>query len=175
LLIATHDQVIMNCLEGDYYATAPVLTPAGLSKPGRTLGLPATREDLYAVKDAFVRSARIAKRVGADGLEIRACHGYLLDQFLWAGTNLRQDEYGGPDMANRVRFPLEVVQAVRGEVGTDFVISLRFSQWKMQDYSTRSAASPAEREVMLKGMRSRGWYASTIFSSLFARPPTGNL
>lgn len=159
-----HDGALLGPLEGDYYASAPILTPAGLSKPGRLLGLPATRDDLDAVTDAFVRSARIAKRIGADGLEIHACHGYLLDQFLWAGTNQREDEYGGADMANRVRFPAEVVQAVRSEVGADFVISLRFSQWKMQDYTTRSASSSAELAVMLQALSAAGvdlFHAST--------------
>ena len=159
-----HDGALLGPIEGDYYSTAPILSPSGLSKPGRRLGDPATLNDLEAVKEAFVRSARIAQQIGADGLEIHACHGYLLDQFLWSGTNQRNDPYGGPDMADRVRFPAEVVQAVRAEVGADFVISLRFSQWKMTDYTTRSASSPLELEVMLQVLTQAGvdlFHAST--------------
>jgi 2,4-dienoyl-CoA reductase-like NADH-dependent reductase (Old Yellow Enzyme family) len=49
--------------------------------------LAATAEDLAAIQDAFVRGALAAQQIGADGIEIHACHGYLLDLFLWAGTN----------------------------------------------------------------------------------------
>jgi 2,4-dienoyl-CoA reductase-like NADH-dependent reductase (Old Yellow Enzyme family) len=133
-------------------------------KPGTVVGNPATIADLEAVRDAFVRSARIAKRIGADGVEIHACHGYLLDQFLWAGTNVRDDQYGGPEVGDRVRFPAEVVRAVRDEVGSDFVISLRFSQWKLQDYTARVATTPEELSIMLRAFEDAGvdlFHAST--------------
>jgi 2,4-dienoyl-CoA reductase-like NADH-dependent reductase (Old Yellow Enzyme family) len=68
-----------------------------------------------------------AQQIGADGVEIHACHGYLLDLFLWAGSNRRTDGYGGDDIRERVRFAAEIVAAVRRAVGPDFVISFRFS------------------------------------------------
>ncbi|WP_328807422.1 oxidoreductase [Paraburkholderia elongata] len=159
-----HDGAHLAAPDGDYFATAPVLSPSGLMKPGTVVGNPATIADLEAVRDAFVRSARIAKRIGADGVEIHACHGFLLDQFLWAGTNVRDDQYGGPDIRDRLRFPAEVVRAVREEVGSDFVISLRFSQWKQQDYTARVATTPDELSTILRAFDEAGvdlFHAST--------------
>ncbi|AIO36223.1 flavin oxidoreductase / NADH oxidase family protein [Burkholderia cenocepacia] len=159
-----HDGALLAAPDGDYFASAPILSPSGLMKPGTVVGSPATVAELEAVRDAFVRSARIAKRIGADGVEIHACHGYLLDQFLWTDTNIRNDKYGGSDMLNRVRFPAEVVRAVRDEVGSDFVISVRLSQWKLQDYTARVAATPDELSVMLHAFDEAGvdfFHAST--------------
>jgi 2,4-dienoyl-CoA reductase-like NADH-dependent reductase (Old Yellow Enzyme family) len=146
----SHDGALVAAPDGHYFADAPVLSPSGLMKPGTRVGDPASLADLDAVKAAFVRSARIAKHIGADGVEIHVCHGYLLDQFLWSGTNRRDDRYGGPDVADRVRFPAEVVQAVRDGVGADFPISVRLSQWKQMDYEAQIARSAAELAVLLE-------------------------
>ena len=67
---------------------------------------------LARVRDDFAGAARRAARLGLDGIEIHAAHGYLLHQFLSPLANRRQDEYGG-SLANRMRFPLEVFDAVR--------------------------------------------------------------
>jgi len=146
----SHDGALLAAPDGDYFADSPVLSPSGLMKPGTPVGDPASLADLDAVKAAFVRSARIAKHIGADGVEIHVCHGYLLDQFLWSGTNRRDDRYGGPDVADRVRFPAEVVQAVRDGVGADFPISVRLSQWKQMDFEAQVARSVAELAVLLE-------------------------
>lgn len=86
--------------------------PSGLEHPDVPRGRTATGRELEEIKDAFVRGARIAKEIGASGTEVHSCHGYLLDQLLWAGTNRRTDGYGGPDIRDRVRFPAEIVAAV---------------------------------------------------------------
>ena len=159
-----HDGALLAAPDGDYFANIPVLSPSGLMKPGAAVGTPATLDELEAVKAAFVRSARIAQDIGADGVEIHACHGYLLDQFLWPATNRREDRYGGPDIAERVRFPAEVVEAVRDTVGSDFVISLRFSQWKLTDYDAHVVNSPTELAVLVGAMARAGvdvFHAST--------------
>jgi 2,4-dienoyl-CoA reductase-like NADH-dependent reductase (Old Yellow Enzyme family) len=160
-----HDGALLAVPDGDYFANVPVFSPSGLMKPGAALvGAPATLAELDAVKAAFVRSARIAKRIGADGVEIHACHGYLLDQFLWSGTNQRKGGYGGAQITDRLRFPAEVVAAVREEVGSDFVISLRFSQWKLTDYDARVVNSPAELAVLVEAFARAGvdlFHAST--------------
>ena len=65
--------------------------------------------ELQGVKDAFVRAALRAKRVGFDAVELHSSHGYLLHQFLSPLSNQRKDAYG----ANRMKFPLEVAEAVR--------------------------------------------------------------
>lgn len=68
-------------------------------------------DEIPDVVDQFRRGAENAKRAGFDGVEIHGANGYILDQFLRSGTNRRTDQYGG-SVANRLRFPLEVVEAV---------------------------------------------------------------
>lgn len=82
------------------------------------------KEDMEEVLQGFVRGAKNVQQAGFDGVEIYAAHGYLLSQFLSPHTNKRKDEYGGT-LENRMRFPLEVVQAVREGVGKDFVVGVR--------------------------------------------------
>lgn len=70
------------------------------------------RADMDRVRDAFVRSTELAEAAGFDVVEVHLAHGYLLNTFLSALSNHRTDEYGG-DVHGRLRFPLEVVRAVR--------------------------------------------------------------
>ena len=85
-----------------------------------------TLEDIHEIVQAFGQAARRAREAGFDAVEVHGAHGYLLTQFLSALSNVREDEYGGA-MANRARFIVEVLQAVRENVGEDFPISLRIS------------------------------------------------
>ena len=132
------------------------LSPSGRVHPGKANGRAMTRDEMEAIGDGFVRSAYIARDVGAAGVEVHCAHGYLLDQFLWHGSNVREDGYGGGDVADRARFPAEIVSAIRGECGPDFLISLRFSQWKEVDYDARVAADAAELERMVTILREAG-------------------
>ncbi len=70
------------------------------------------RADMEQVRDEFVRAARLAAEAGFDMLHVHCAHGYLLASFISPLTNQRRDEYGGP-LTNRLRFPLEVLDAVR--------------------------------------------------------------
>ena len=81
---------------------------------------------LARIRDAFVEAARRAARLGLDGLEIHAAHGYLLHQFLSPLANHRDDEYGG-SLENRMRFPLEVFDAVREVFPIDKPVWVRVS------------------------------------------------
>jgi 2,4-dienoyl-CoA reductase-like NADH-dependent reductase (Old Yellow Enzyme family) len=81
-------------------------------------------------------------------VELHGAHGYLIDEFLWARTNLRTDGYGG-DLSARARFPAEVVAAVRAAVGQEFPIIFRFSQWKQTDYAASVADDPADLQELL--------------------------
>ncbi|NQU64129.1 MAG: FAD-dependent oxidoreductase, partial [SAR324 cluster bacterium] len=81
-------------------------------------------EDMADVKAAFVTAAIQAREGGFDGVGIDLGAESLLRQFLSPIGNFRQDEYGG-DLQNRTRFPLEVIQAVRHEVGQDFIVGAR--------------------------------------------------
>jgi 2,4-dienoyl-CoA reductase-like NADH-dependent reductase (Old Yellow Enzyme family) len=83
-------------------------------------------EDIRVVALAFAQAARRAVEAGFDLVEIHAAHGYLLHQFLSPLSNQRTDQYGG-SLENRARALLEVVDAVRAEVGEGFPIVVRFS------------------------------------------------
>ena len=85
-----------------------------------------TRPELSQVKQEFVDAARRAVRIGFDLLELHAGHGYLLHEFLSPLSNQRNDEYGG-STANRMRFPLEVFQAVRAVWPPDRPCGVRLS------------------------------------------------
>jgi 2,4-dienoyl-CoA reductase-like NADH-dependent reductase (Old Yellow Enzyme family) len=81
---------------------------------------PLEKEEIPAVVEAFRKGAENAKLAGFDGVELHSANGYLIDQFLQDSTNLRTDEYGG-SIENRVRFLLEVVDAVVSVWGADRV------------------------------------------------------
>ena len=81
---------------------------------------------LARIKQAFVDSAKRAQRLGLDGIELHAAHGYLLHQFLSPVANQRTDQYGG-SAQNRMRFILEVFEAVRQAVGTAMAVGIRVS------------------------------------------------
>jgi len=107
-----------------------------------------TDADIADTIEAFAKGAASAREVGFDAVELHGAHGYLIDQFLWAGANKRDDEYGG-DPIQRTRFAAEIVKAVRSRVGADYVIIHRFSQWKIQDYGAKLAPTPPMLEEIL--------------------------
>jgi 2,4-dienoyl-CoA reductase-like NADH-dependent reductase (Old Yellow Enzyme family) len=120
---------------------APTVSPSGLAKPGEQVGDPLTEHEIASIVEAFGRAAGDARRLGFDGIELHGAHGYLIDQFCWEVTNKRTDRYGG-DLSARTRFAVEVVGACRREVGPEFPILLRFSQWKLQDFNAKPAPTP---------------------------------
>ncbi|QDE39560.1 NADH:flavin oxidoreductase/NADH oxidase [Luteibacter pinisoli] len=81
---------------------------------------------LQRIKDAFVASALRAVRIGIDGVQLHSAHGYLLHQFLSPLSNQRTDVYGG-SLENRMRFPLEVFDAVRAALPADKLLTVRVS------------------------------------------------
>lgn len=84
------------------------------------------RDGLKRVRDAFAASAVRAARLGIDVIQIHAAHGYLLHQFLSPLSNKRDDEYGG-SLENRMRFPLEVFDAVRAAFPAERAVTVRVS------------------------------------------------
>jgi 2,4-dienoyl-CoA reductase-like NADH-dependent reductase (Old Yellow Enzyme family) len=83
-------------------------------------------EGLAGIRDAFAESARRAARLGLDAVQIHCAHGYLLHEFLSPLSNQRSDEYGG-SLENRMRFPLEVFDAVRAAFPRERPVSVRVS------------------------------------------------
>ncbi|MGW2740759.1 NADH:flavin oxidoreductase [Streptomyces sp. NPDC001450] len=146
------------------FAHAPAVGPSGLVTEGaEPTGKTMTQQDLDDVVAAFAQAAADAERIGFDGVELHGAHGYLLDQFLWAGTNRRTDAYGGDPVA-RTKFAAEIVAAVREAVSPEFPVLFRFSQWKQQDYGARLAETPEELEAILTPLAAAGvdvFHAST--------------
>jgi len=106
-----------------WQAVAPSAIPY---EAGEHLPVALDRDGLARVRDAFAHAAKRAGRLGLDAIQIHAAHGYLLHEFLSPLANLRGDEYGGK-LANRMRFPLEVFDAVRSVFPADRPVSVRVS------------------------------------------------
>lgn len=85
-----------------------------------------TAHDMEVIKQAFVAAAQRAVRLGIEVIELHGAHGYLLHQFLSPLANHRQDRYGG-SLDNRMRYPLEVLEAVRQAVPPQVAVGMRFS------------------------------------------------
>src|SRR5215212_1501604 len=85
-----------------------------------------TPAEIKMVVQQFGDAARRAREAGLDGVELHACNGYLINQFLSSGINNRRDEYGG-SLENRARFLLDIIRAVRREVGDDFHFQVKIS------------------------------------------------
>ncbi|TRW14479.1 NADH:flavin oxidoreductase [Glacieibacterium frigidum] len=92
-----------------------------------------TKSEIDEAIAGFAAAAGRAREAGFDGVEIHGANGYLLDQFLTEGVNRRTDAYGG-EVASRLRITIEVVQAVRAAVGPDFIVGVRSSQAKVNDF-----------------------------------------
>jgi NADPH2 dehydrogenase len=109
--------------ERSWTTLAPSALPYG---PGWHTPKPMTAADLDATKEAFVRSAERAARLGFDVVELHMAHGYLLHQFLSPIANRRDDRYGGSS-ENRMRYPLEVFEAVRAALPAGLPLGVRLS------------------------------------------------
>jgi len=112
--------------EGNFDVVAPSPIPLASDKESvtpRELTVPEIKEYVQL----YVTAARNAMEAGFDGVEVHAANGYLMDQFLQSMSNERTDEYGG-SIQNRLRFPLEVLDAVVKTVGAERT-SLRISPW----------------------------------------------
>lgn len=111
--------------------------------------MPMSLKDIENVSIDYVNAARAAKGIGFDGIELHGAHGYLIDQFFWNFTNKRIDSYGGVSLSERVRFACDIIKNIRKQVGNDFPICLRYSQWKLGAYQEKLAYDPQELESFL--------------------------
>ncbi|KAJ7052277.1 hypothetical protein C8F01DRAFT_1221986 [Mycena amicta] len=108
----------------------PYVSASNVSMTGRTVDpRPLTVAELKEYLEIYATAASNAVyKAGFDGVEVHSANGYLLNQFLHDGSNTRTDEYGGPSVENRARFPLEVVDAIVKAVGQSKT-GVRFSPW----------------------------------------------
>jgi len=134
---------------------------------------PAALDDagLLKVRSDFAEAARRAARLGLDGIEVHAAHGYLLHQFLSPLSNRRDDAYGG-SLENRMRFPLEVFDAVRAAFSAERPVWVRVSatDWVQGGWDVEQTIAFA------KALRSRGCDAIHVSSggvSPFQKIPVG--
>jgi 2,4-dienoyl-CoA reductase-like NADH-dependent reductase (Old Yellow Enzyme family) len=130
--------------------------PSGLLFSDQKVGKTMTEEDIQDTINAFANAAKDAKKLGFDLLEVHGAHGYLIDQFFWDGLNHRTDKWNGATLKERNLFSKEVIKAIRAAVGPDYVIDLRISQWKQQDYKTQMAKTPQELENWLAPLAEAG-------------------
>lgn len=115
-----------------------------------------TREQIAGVVEGFVSAALNARRAGFDGVEVHGANGYLLDQFLTDYTNSRSDEYGG-SVRDRVRLAAEVVGRIRAAVSDEgFLVGVRLSQTKVNDFEHRWKGGAADAEVVFAALAEAG-------------------
>ena len=141
-----HDsKILLQILHAGRYGYTPFcVAPSAIQSPitpfkPRELSAKQIRSTI----NAYARTARLARKAGYDGVEIMGSEGYLISQMLSARTNQRDDEWGG-SFSNRMRFPLEVVRAVRATAGHDFILMFRMS---MLDLVEQGASGPEVLEL----------------------------
>ncbi|RZJ78287.1 MAG: NADH:flavin oxidoreductase [Flavobacterium sp.] len=147
---------VMDNHHSGWVPSQPFEGPSGLNRPGFNNGNTMTEKDIADAIIAYGKAAADAKRLGFNSVEIHGAHGYLIDQFFWEGTNERSDIYGGRTLAERSRFGIEVVKEVRRQVGEDFAVILRLSQFKPSAYDNKLAKTPQEMEAWLNPLADAG-------------------
>jgi len=128
--------------------TADILGPSAIAHPVTGI-VPraATAADLKRVAAAFASAAGRAKRVGFDGVEVHAAHGYLLSQFLDGRFNRRADEYGA-SLEGRARLAVECVRAVRAEVGEGYPVLVKLNSCDVMGDAEGAAGGLSESESL---------------------------
>jgi len=121
-------KIAMQILHFGRYAYQPdLVAPSALQAPINPLKPHAlTPEEVEQTIDDFVRCAALARHAGYDGVEIMGSEGYLINEFIAARTNHRDDDWGG-SYTRRMRFPVEIVRRTRERMGSDFIIVYRLS------------------------------------------------
>ncbi|WED20941.1 NADPH-dependent 2,4-dienoyl-CoA reductase [Vibrio sp. JC009] len=121
-------KICLQILHAGRYAMHPFCQSASAIKAPIARFTPSEMSERQINKTirAFANSAKLAKSAGYDGVEIMGSEGYLLNQFICKRTNMRYDDWGG-SYENRIRFPLEVVRAIRQEAGESFILIFRLS------------------------------------------------
>ena len=139
---------------GEFYKTAlksmdirrqwAVVSEAIQQRPQRPKEM--TVEEIRRITTAYSKAAARAKKAGFDMVEIHGATGYLPVQFLSRRTNKRKDQYGG-DLENRMRFPLELTEAIKDAVGSDFPVGYRFlaDEWLPDGFQLDEAKTFAQR------------------------------
>ncbi len=104
----------------------PVIAPSAVDTRSGEKAHAMSIDEVHEMQRAYIDAAVRAKAAGYDGVQLHACHGYLINQFASPVVNFREDEYGG-SIENRARFGAEIIAGIREACGPDFLIAARIS------------------------------------------------
>lgn len=181
---AVHEEgghILMQMLHPGRYANGKgCVAPSPLLSPiSQTQQIPTEMSAalIQRTVDDFAQLARNAQKAGFDGVEIMGSEGYLLNQFVARHTNHREDDYGG-SFENRIRFPLEVLRAVRSITGNNFIIMFRVSLLDLvPDGSTQAEVFELAERVAKEGANiinsGIGWHEARVPTIATSVPRAG--
>lgn len=165
---AHHAKIAVQLYHGGRQTTSavtgqPIVAPSPIKDPTESeVPKELSKDEISLLVQAFAQAARRAKTAGFDAVEVHGAHGYLINEFLSPYSNKREDEYGGP-LENRMRFPLEVVRAVRQAVGPDFPIIYRMSA----DEKVPGGLTLDETKVFAKALEKEGVNAIHVSAGVY--------
>lgn len=121
-------KILMQILHAGRYGYQPFVVSSSAIKSPISPFKPRqlSEKNILSTIEDYAQCADIAKKAGYDGVEIMGSEGYLINQFLSRHVNQRKDRWGG-EIENRMRFPVEIVKAIRAKVGEKFIICFRLS------------------------------------------------
>ena len=141
--------------------------PVGPSRHEKSGARALTNQEVKQLRDDFIVAAARSQKAGYDGIEIHGAHGYILGQFLSKQYNLREDEYGG-SIENRRRLILEIIDGVREQCGSQFLMGLRLSpeRFGMQIKEIANILNKTESAIKMKIKRAKH-KARMIYQKLY--------
>ncbi|WP_064605262.1 NADPH-dependent 2,4-dienoyl-CoA reductase [Photobacterium sp. J15] len=161
-------KIALQLLHAGRYAMHPFAVSASAIRSPISKFTPSKMSNRQILKtiDAFARSSELAREAGYDGVELMGSEGYLINQFICKRSNHRHDEWGG-SYENRIRFPIELVKAVRARVGRDFIIIFRLSMLDLVEQgSTHEEVVQLAKELEAAGVTiintGIGWHEARI-------------
>ncbi|ELR63685.1 2,4-dienoyl-CoA reductase [Photobacterium marinum] len=161
-------KIALQLLHAGRYAMHPFAVSASAIRSPISKFTPSKMSNRQILKtiDAFARSSELAREAGYDGVELMGSEGYLINQFICKRSNHRHDEWGGC-YENRMRFPIELVKAVRARVGRDFIIIFRLSMLDLVEQgSTHEEVVQLAKELEAAGATiintGIGWHEARI-------------
>ncbi|MCP9760785.1 NADPH-dependent 2,4-dienoyl-CoA reductase, partial [Aquitalea sp. S1-19] len=132
--------------QANLVSASPICAPINFYRPREM-----NEDDILRTIADFAECARLARVAGYDGVEVMGSEGYLINQFIARNTNKRTDGWGG-SYENRIRFPIEIVKAVRAAVGPDFIIIYRLSMLDL----VNDGSTPDEVEQLALAVEAAG-------------------
>lgn len=163
---------------GRYGYHSEIVAPSPIQSPiHRNAPRELSAEEIERIIADFAHAATIARAAGYDGVEIMGSEGYLISQFLAPRTNRREDRWGGA-LENRMRFPLEIIKAVRAATADDFIIMYRISVLDIVEggmpieeiVTLAKAAEAAGADILNTGV---GWHEAPVPTIAQAVPRAG--